>query len=221
MELKPLRPSNLIRVMPAKEVKELCSCHPASSVWSTPPTTCPSCRARRGRRGRLPGPRQGPRRRGLACLRGVGGRRGPVGSGRPSWSTTASTLRWRRSRRRPPRAEPTCRSRWRAGSLPTSSSVPPAGTAIRLGRPQLTVPTTPGSGRSSPRTSKAGLPAPLGTEAVRVAAGILPLVGIGGIDPVTARVVRAAGAEGVAVIGAIWRHRDPVAAARELVEAAA
>jgi thiamine-phosphate pyrophosphorylase len=69
--------------------------------------------------------------------------------------------------------------------------------------------------------SKPGLPAPLGTEAVRVAAGILPLVGIGGIDPVTARVVRAAGAEGVAVIGAIWRHRDPVAAARELVEAAA
>jgi thiamine-phosphate pyrophosphorylase len=69
--------------------------------------------------------------------------------------------------------------------------------------------------------SKAGLPAPLGTEAVRVAAGILPLVGIGGIDPATARVVRAAGAEGVAVIGAIWRHRDPVAAARELVAAAA
>ncbi len=69
--------------------------------------------------------------------------------------------------------------------------------------------------------SKTGLPAPLGSEAVRVAAGILPLVGIGGIDPVTARVVRAAGAEGVAVIGAIWRQRDPVAAARELVEAVA
>lgn len=69
--------------------------------------------------------------------------------------------------------------------------------------------------------SKAGLPAPLGIEAVRAAAGILPLVGIGGIDAVTARPVLAAGAEGVAVIGAIWRHRDPVAAARELVEAVA
>ncbi len=69
--------------------------------------------------------------------------------------------------------------------------------------------------------SKAGLPAPLGIEAVRVAAGILPLIGIGGIDPVTAPAVRAAGAQGVAVIGAIWQRRDPVAAARELVEAVA
>jgi thiamine-phosphate pyrophosphorylase len=69
--------------------------------------------------------------------------------------------------------------------------------------------------------SKAGLPAPLGTEAVRAAAGILPLVGIGGIDVTTARAVRVAGAEGVAVIGAIWRQRDPVAAAKELVEAVA
>jgi len=69
--------------------------------------------------------------------------------------------------------------------------------------------------------SQAGLPAPLGTEALRVAAGILPLAGIGGIDPLTARAVRAAGAEAVAVIGAIWRQRDPVAAARELVAAVA
>jgi thiamine-phosphate pyrophosphorylase len=69
--------------------------------------------------------------------------------------------------------------------------------------------------------SKTGLPTPLGTEAVRAAAGVLPLVGIGGIDAATANAVRAAGAEGVAVIGAIWRQPDPVAAARELVEAVA
>jgi len=70
-------------------------------------------------------------------------------------------------------------------------------------------------------TSKTGLPAPLGTEAVRAAAGILPLIGIGGVDAATARAVREAGAAGVAVIGAIWRQPDPVAAARELVEAVA
>lgn len=69
--------------------------------------------------------------------------------------------------------------------------------------------------------SKTGLPAPLGIEAVRAAAGILPLVGIGGIDAATARAVLEAGAAGVAVIGAIWRQRDPLAAARELVEAVA
>ena len=69
--------------------------------------------------------------------------------------------------------------------------------------------------------SKKGLPAPLGTEAVRAAAGVLPLVGIGGIEAASARAVRAAGAAGVAVIGAIWRQPDPVLAARELVEAVA
>jgi thiamine-phosphate pyrophosphorylase len=69
--------------------------------------------------------------------------------------------------------------------------------------------------------SKTGLPAPLGAEAVRAAAGILPLIGIGGIDAATARTVREAGAAGVAVIGAIWRRPDPVVAAKELVEAVA
>ena len=70
-------------------------------------------------------------------------------------------------------------------------------------------------------SSKSGLPEPLGIDAVRAAAGILPLVAIGGIDAVTARPVLAAGAAGVAVIGAIWRQPDPVATARELVEAVA
>jgi thiamine-phosphate pyrophosphorylase len=74
-----------------------------------------------------------------------------------------------------------------------------------------------GFGPVFPTTSKAGLPAPLGTSAVADAAGTLPLVAIGGIARATAREVREAGAHGVAVIGAIWRQPDPVDAARELV----
>jgi thiamine-phosphate pyrophosphorylase len=70
-------------------------------------------------------------------------------------------------------------------------------------------------------TSKTGLPEPLGLDAVAAAAGALPLVAIGGIGPATAREARDAGAHGVAVIGAIWRHPDPVAAAKELLDAVA
>jgi thiamine-phosphate pyrophosphorylase len=69
--------------------------------------------------------------------------------------------------------------------------------------------------------SKDGLPAPLGVDAVATAAGLLPLVAIGGIGASTAAAVRAAGAHGVAVIGAIWRQPDPVLAAKELLEAVA
>lgn len=68
-------------------------------------------------------------------------------------------------------------------------------------------------------TSKAGLPGPLGTEAVADASGVLPLVAIGGIDAARARACRAAGAHGVAVIGSIWQPPDPVSAAKELVAA--
>lgn len=66
-------------------------------------------------------------------------------------------------------------------------------------------------------TSKSDLPAPLGVAALAPAVGTLPLIAIGGIGPDTAREARAAGASGVAVIGAIWRQPDPVAAAKELV----
>jgi thiamine-phosphate pyrophosphorylase len=67
--------------------------------------------------------------------------------------------------------------------------------------------------------SKVGLPAPLGVDAIRGAGGVLPLVAIGGVDATGARQCRDAGAHGVAVIGSIWRHPDPVAAAKELVTA--
>ena len=68
-------------------------------------------------------------------------------------------------------------------------------------------------------TSKDGLPDPLGPAAVRAAAGILPLVAIGGIDAGRAAAVVDAGAHGVAVLGGIWRPPDPVAAAKEIVAA--
>ncbi len=59
----------------------------------------------------------------------------------------------------------------------------------------------------------------IGIEAVRAAsAGRVPVVAIGGITPANAASVVAAGADGVAVISAILRSRDPCAAARELSE---
>lgn len=67
--------------------------------------------------------------------------------------------------------------------------------------------------------SKAGLPDPLGFAAINRATGVLPLIAIGGIDAALAARARSAGAHGVAVIGSIWRQRDPVLAAKELVDA--
>jgi thiamine-phosphate pyrophosphorylase len=65
--------------------------------------------------------------------------------------------------------------------------------------------------------SKTGLPDPLGPGAVAAACGVLPLVAIGGIAAGRVAPVLDAGAHGVAVLGAIWREPDPVAAAKELV----
>lgn len=66
-------------------------------------------------------------------------------------------------------------------------------------------------------TSKAGLPDPLGPAALTAAAGLLPLVAIGGVTAARAARARDAGAHGVAVIGGIWRSPDPLTAAEELV----
>lgn len=74
-----------------------------------------------------------------------------------------------------------------------------------------------GFGPVAATTSKAGLPAPLGVDAVTRAAGVLPLVAIGGITPDLARAAVAAGAHGVAVIGAVWRQPDPLDAAEALL----
>lgn len=76
-----------------------------------------------------------------------------------------------------------------------------------------------GFGPVFPTASKIGLPDPLGVDAIGAAAGRLPLIAIGGIDAASARQCRDAGAHGVAVIGALWRQPDPLAAAKELVTA--
>ncbi|WP_212723218.1 thiamine phosphate synthase [Nocardioides jishulii] len=68
-------------------------------------------------------------------------------------------------------------------------------------------------------SSKSGLPAPLGPASLTRATGPLPLVAIGGVEAGRAGEAVAAGAHGVAVIGAVWGARDPVASAKELVAA--
>jgi thiamine-phosphate pyrophosphorylase len=64
--------------------------------------------------------------------------------------------------------------------------------------------------------------APRGLHGLRavVEATDLPVVAIGGIDGVNAREVLEAGAAGVAVVSAVGAAPDPIAATRELVEAA-
>ncbi|WP_206051805.1 thiamine phosphate synthase [Nocardioides ferulae] len=70
-------------------------------------------------------------------------------------------------------------------------------------------------------TSKDGLPAPLGLAGLRAATGVLPVVAIGGITAAGAPSALAAGADGIALIGGLWRHPDPVQAAEELLTAIA
>ncbi|MFW6774548.1 thiamine phosphate synthase [Nocardioides sp. CPCC 205120] len=76
-----------------------------------------------------------------------------------------------------------------------------------------------GFGPVAASTSKAGLPAPRGVDGLAAAVGPLPLVAIGGMTPALAAEAWAAGAHGVAVIGAIWRQPDPLAAAEDLLAA--
>jgi thiamine-phosphate pyrophosphorylase len=59
---------------------------------------------------------------------------------------------------------------------------------------------------------------PIGVEGLRTVVGAtaLPVVGIGGIDERNAREVLAAGAAGIAVIGAVATAEDPTQAVREL-----
>jgi thiamine-phosphate pyrophosphorylase len=69
-----------------------------------------------------------------------------------------------------------------------------------------------------PTASHAGRP-PAGLELIREAAGLgVPVIAIGGITPARAREVRAAGAWGVAAIGALWQAADPATATLNLLE---
>ncbi|MEV6926979.1 thiamine phosphate synthase [Dactylosporangium sp. NPDC051485] len=74
-----------------------------------------------------------------------------------------------------------------------------------------------GVGPAFTTTTKAGLPAAIGPEGVRaVAAAVdVPVVAIGGVTAARARELYAAGADAVAVVGAVSGAEDPYAAAME------
>lgn len=77
-----------------------------------------------------------------------------------------------------------------------------------------------GAGPVYTTSSKNGLPEPFGTDVVRdVAAWSIPVIAIGGVTPERVPDVLAAGAHGVAVIGAIADADDPAKATRAFLEA--
>ena len=69
--------------------------------------------------------------------------------------------------------------------------------------------------------SKSGLPAPLGSEGLRTVtdAVTLPVIAIAGITAQRVPELLAAGAYGVAVIGAVWNAEDPRGAIEGLLRA--
>jgi thiamine-phosphate pyrophosphorylase len=76
-----------------------------------------------------------------------------------------------------------------------------------------------GVGPTFTTTSKTGLPSPLGLEGVRRVADAvsIPVIAIAGITPRRVPEVLAAGAHGVAVIGAVANATDPRRATAELL----
>jgi thiamine-phosphate pyrophosphorylase len=68
-------------------------------------------------------------------------------------------------------------------------------------------------------TTKAGLPDPIGLDALRRTAEVLPAVAISGIDADRVPEVMAHGAYGVAVAAAICRSADPVLATKQISDA--
>ncbi|WP_067495923.1 thiamine phosphate synthase [Actinoplanes sp. TFC3] len=78
-----------------------------------------------------------------------------------------------------------------------------------------------GVGPAFPTTTKAGLPAPLGPDrigAVALAVPGTPVIAIGGVTAGNAGLLLAAGAAGVAVVGAVAAAEDPGAATTELLK---
>lgn len=78
-----------------------------------------------------------------------------------------------------------------------------------------------GVGPCHATTTKSGLPDPIGTEGIRaVAAAVsVPVIAIGGVTAATVPALRAAGAYGVAVVGALSLAADPAHATAELLRA--
>ena len=70
-------------------------------------------------------------------------------------------------------------------------------------------------------TTKAGLPDPIGPEGIRAVAEAVsvPVIAIGGVTAGTVPTLRAAGAYGVAVVGALSLAADPAHATAELMRA--
>jgi thiamine-phosphate pyrophosphorylase len=78
-----------------------------------------------------------------------------------------------------------------------------------------------GVGPAYATTTKDGLPPPIGVEGVAAVAGAVnvPVIAIAGVTAERIPELRAAGAHGVAVIGALSTAPDPVAATRQLRDA--
>ncbi|WP_433494301.1 thiamine phosphate synthase [Micromonospora sp. CA-248089] len=70
-------------------------------------------------------------------------------------------------------------------------------------------------------TTKSGLPEPIGPEGIRAVATAVsvPVIAIGGVTAATVPALRAAGAYGVAVVGALSAAADPAHATAELMRA--
>ncbi|BCB81400.1 thiamine phosphate synthase [Phytohabitans flavus] len=78
-----------------------------------------------------------------------------------------------------------------------------------------------GVGPAYATTSKDGLPPPIGVEGIAAVAGAVgvPVIAIAGVTAERIPELRAAGAYGVAVIGALSRAPDPATAAKQLWDA--
>ncbi|MEU8393431.1 thiamine phosphate synthase, partial [Micromonospora sp. NPDC048843] len=78
-----------------------------------------------------------------------------------------------------------------------------------------------GVGPCHTTSTKTGLPDPIGPAGVRavVDAVDVPVIAIGGVTAARVAALRAAGAYGVAVVGAVSAAADPALATAELIEA--
>ncbi|MET8261604.1 thiamine phosphate synthase [Micromonospora sp. NPDC005205] len=102
------------------------------------------------------------------------------------------------------------------GVLGATSRAPgPAAEAVAAGASYL------GVGPCHATSTKTGLPDPIGPAGVRavVDAVDVPVIAIGGVTAARVPALRAAGAYGVAVVGAVSSAADPARATAELIEA--
>ncbi|RQX06005.1 thiamine phosphate synthase [Micromonospora inaquosa] len=102
------------------------------------------------------------------------------------------------------------------GVLGATARAPgPAREAVAAGASYL------GVGPCHTTSTKTGLPDPIGADGVRAVVGAVdvPVIAIGGVTAARVPALRAAGAYGVAVVGAVSAAADPARATAELIEA--